>query len=120
MPLKPKHPAARHLGPPLVRCSEYLAFVRRHPCIICYRDGAQAHHWGPHGLGKKAPDWLAIPLCAECHRAWHEQPWSITPRDDMSLFSTVSVALEYHAATAQRDLLVAWLMEQEASQPEGF
>jgi hypothetical protein len=48
---------------------KYLAFVRTHPCCACGRmRWVEAAHTGPHGLGQKAPDRDAVPLCVRCHR----------------------------------------------------
>lgn len=51
---------------------QYLQQTRSRPCLLCGSSRAvEAHHEGPHGLGKKTPDWLAVPLCSECHAARH-------------------------------------------------
>lgn len=97
-----------HLGPPLVRCRDYLQFIRGKACLLCDRDGVDAHHYGPHGLGKKAPDWLAVPLCADCHRMVHEQKAELAERYDLT-----PGELDTFVAICQRDLLVEWLMQQE-------
>lgn len=31
----------------------------------------EAHHEGPRGFGEKTTDWLAVPLCSNCHRNRH-------------------------------------------------
>jgi hypothetical protein len=55
----------------------YLSLVRQCPCLKCGLDGfSEAAHvrmnsgaHGKHnGLGKKAADRFALPLCAGCHR----------------------------------------------------
>lgn len=51
----------------------YLAWVRRLPCLGCGRGGpSDAHHeWldaSDHGVGFRAPDHQALPLCRRCHR----------------------------------------------------
>ena len=55
------------------RDPEYLASVRKEPCIWCGKANcSEAHHLkmaGVTGTSLKAPDWMAIPLCSECHRA---------------------------------------------------
>lgn len=59
-----------------MRDPQYLAFIRRQPCLACRRGSpvvhisrTEAHHYGPHGLSQKAPDRMAIPLCGiEHHR----------------------------------------------------
>lgn len=54
---------------------QYLAFIRRQPCLVCKRP-AEPHHlrglrYGT-GTGVKAPDEWAIPLCPEHHRELHD------------------------------------------------
>jgi len=49
----------------------YLAAVRRLPCIVCRCDNRdiEAHHAGKNpGVGLKAPDITAVPLCRRHHR----------------------------------------------------
>jgi hypothetical protein len=57
-----------------VRDAAYLDFIRTLPCCVC-RAGeisqysiTEAAHTGVRGLGQKASDTEAIPLCAEHHR----------------------------------------------------
>jgi hypothetical protein len=57
----------------------YLANVRRLPCSLHRgRDGrtcngrVHAHHAGERpGMGRKASDFTAVPLCAQHHAEWH-------------------------------------------------
>jgi hypothetical protein len=49
----------------------YLAWVRQQPCSVCGRWGSEAHHTGRHGVGQRAHDHTAVPLCHACHMAWH-------------------------------------------------
>ena len=52
-----------------VRDAAYLGWIRTLTCVACQREGrSEAAHTGDHGLGQKAPDTDAIPLCAACHR----------------------------------------------------
>lgn len=52
-----------------VRDLKYRALLRKLCCIVCgsYR-GVEAAHFGPHGVGQKASDLDALPLCYRCHR----------------------------------------------------
>ena len=52
-----------------VRDERYLAFLRKLCCIACgsFRS-VEAAHFGPHGIGQKASDLDALPLCRKCHR----------------------------------------------------
>ena len=61
----------------IVRSDEYLDYVRSHPCMACgTTEDVQAHHWAPRGkgggMGIKADDFCAVPLCAEHHGYWHQ------------------------------------------------
>lgn len=54
---------------------QYLAYIRRQPCLICRRP-AEPHHlrglrYGS-GTGLKAPDEWAVPLCPDHHRELHD------------------------------------------------
>lgn len=53
----------------------YLAWVRTLDCCACgpdQRTQTQAHHYGPRPKGRKTDDWLSAPLCALCHRHFHQ------------------------------------------------
>lgn len=50
--------------------AEYLLHTRNQCCLCCGKQGAEVHHLkvsGYTGTAFKAPDWLSIPLCHECH-----------------------------------------------------
>jgi hypothetical protein len=63
----------------------YLRDVKRLRCLAASSPGrhlfpnlptpcrgpVEAHHAGPRGMGQKAPDDTAIPLCTRHHRDWH-------------------------------------------------
>lgn len=57
------------------RDSKYLAFVRTHRCIDCGSVAPiEAHHWGEGGgTSMKCDDRRTVPLCAPCHRHYHDQ-----------------------------------------------
>lgn len=57
------------------RDREYRKFIRSLPCLVCCSiRRVEAAHFGPHGLGQKASDLTAIPLCKLHHR---KGPYSI-------------------------------------------
>ena len=63
------------------RSERYLAFVRSLPCCACGGQAHSAHHvigiWHASGMGLKAPDSLAMPVCdgpGGCHQAIHASP----------------------------------------------
>jgi hypothetical protein len=54
------------------RDPKYLKAIRSMRCVLDHtgecRGSVEAAHTGAHGLGQKASDYRAIPLCAEHHR----------------------------------------------------
>jgi len=60
------------------RCPEYLAWIRMLPCAVCSRvsggatvvEAAHTNVLGPRGIGQKASDFSAIPLCSAHHREY--------------------------------------------------
>ncbi len=68
-PLRRKPPKKRKGADPA-----YLAFLRTRPCLLCDRKAyaqasrTEAAHTGVRGLGQKAPDKEALPLCGSHHR----------------------------------------------------
>lgn len=66
---------------------DYLGWVRARACVLaplgCF-GRVQAHHAGTdRGMGQRAHDDTAIPLCAHHHRAWHDlgQPFRAMTKD---------------------------------------
>lgn len=53
------------------RDERYLAFIRSLPCCICRIKPCDPHHSETGGLGIKASDLTAIPLCRICHSICH-------------------------------------------------
>ena len=63
------------------RDSKYLQWIRTLPCSVCCTTrNIEAAHTGPHGLGQKAPDAAAIPLCAMHHRTANDSYHKLGPR----------------------------------------
>lgn len=64
--------------PKTFRSKPYLAFVRKHKCLVCHSlAGIVAHHEGL-GLnmqGGKPPDSHCVPLCLQCHIFRHSLEW---------------------------------------------
>jgi DNA recombination protein Rad52 len=57
-----------------LRDKDHLQFVASHPCLVCGRQPAEAHHLKfsqPSALGRKASDAFTVPLCALHHRDLH-------------------------------------------------
>ena len=93
----PKPRPARHSGeiataidkseltlsePRRVRNKAHLRFVASHPCMVCGRAPADAHHLRyaqPRAMGRKVSDEFTVPLCRihhdELHRCGKEEQW---------------------------------------------
>ncbi len=68
--------------PKRIRCKDHLRFVASHPCAVCGRSPAHAHHVRhaqSRGLGLKVSDEFTVPLCATHHHQIHttgkEREW---------------------------------------------
>ena len=68
--------------PRRLRDRDHLKFVATHPCLICGRRPADAHHLRfaqSRALGRKVSDEFAVPLCRghhrEVHRCGDEAAW---------------------------------------------
>lgn len=47
----------------------YLAWVAQQNCVLCGAVGVHCHHIREgQGMSQRASDYLAIPLCPECHQ----------------------------------------------------
>lgn len=60
--------------PHTYRSKKYLSFIREKPCLICGDPNTVPHHegLGLNMMGGKSPDSHAVPLCALCHRRYHD------------------------------------------------
>jgi hypothetical protein len=68
--------------PRRIRDREHVKFVAQHPCLVCGRQPADAHHLRftqTRALGRKVSDEFTVPLCRghhrEVHRAGDEAAW---------------------------------------------
>ena len=55
----------------------YIAWLHTLPCCADWsgrdcRGRIEAHHTGRRGMGQRAHDHTAIPLCTQHHRSWHD------------------------------------------------
>lgn len=58
-----------------LRDKNHLKFVSTHPCLVCGRSPADAHHLRfaqPSALGRKVSDEFTVPLCRAHHRELHQ------------------------------------------------
>ena len=56
------------------RDKSHLKFVASHPCLVCGRSPADAHHLRftqPRSIGRKVSDEFTVPLCRTHHRDNH-------------------------------------------------
>ncbi len=53
------------------RSSAYMAHVRTFPCCVSGELTEEAHHHGPHAMGRKGPDWTCVPLSHAEHERFH-------------------------------------------------
>ena len=57
-----------------LRDKDHRRFVSTHPCVVCGRTPADAHHLRfaqPRALGRKVSDEFTVPLCRGHHRELH-------------------------------------------------
>jgi hypothetical protein len=57
------------------RDKAHLKFVASHPCLVCGRSPADAHHLRftqPRAMGRKVSDEFTVPLCRTHHRENHQ------------------------------------------------
>lgn len=88
---------------------EYLAWLRKQPCACS--DGrcsgrVEVSHLRDHtGIGRKAPDYDAIPKCRSHHRAWEERRlpfnWSQETRVLWFRSRAIEYATMYHLQTGR-------------------
>lgn len=71
----------------IFRDSKHLSFVRTLPCSVltCQREVVDACHTGAHGLGQKAPDTSAVPLCRAHHKEYDANPRAFTQKYGISM-----------------------------------
>lgn len=85
------------------RSKKYLTWlVKNLPCCVCGARADHAHHiigvghYG--GMGTKAPDSLAMPVCCRHHDEIHRDP-NIWPDQFQWVMETLQKALEERAPT---------------------
>lgn len=65
------------------RNQDYLSWVKQQPCVACGHPVSDAHHvkgYGLSGMGAKASDLTAFPLCRTCHSDLHDNGWRFWER----------------------------------------
>ena len=75
MPANPKGQKVNRIKPGRTKDKAHLQFVASLPCCICGQFGSQAHHLmradPKRGIGRRAGDEYAIPLCLNHHTGLH-------------------------------------------------
>jgi hypothetical protein len=89
--------------PKPMRDAKYMAWVRdQHCCCVlgCGLAANEAHHHGPRGMGQKTHDQLVLPMCARCHREFHDTGTvNGMTREDFDAFASrvqVGLMLDYY------------------------
>jgi len=81
-----------------LKSKKYLNFVRTLPCVITGQYGVDAHHMighGQGGMGLKASDYFAFPLCRELHDELHRHGWVLWEQEHGSQWSYVAQTLHH-------------------------
>ena len=79
--------------PKTARNPRYLKWIRSKPCLNGHLYNVAPHHEGNRGMGIKASDFDALPLCFECHRKRHDKgrsiwnEWGIDPVEKIKQFN---------------------------------
>jgi hypothetical protein len=94
--------------PRRVRDRDHVKFVATHPCLVCGRKPADAHHLRfaqSRALGRKVSDEFTVPLCRGHHRELHHAG------DEVAWWTRVGI----EPLVAARDL---WLESHPIVRPE--
>ena len=88
----------------MFRSKKYLAYIKSKPCLICGSTATEPHHepLGKAGMGIKAPDSHAVPLCHEHHVLRHSRGMSIYPAYIDIPMCIISLLTSYLDATDSR------------------
>jgi hypothetical protein len=64
----------------------YLRWIKLFNCIVCgSAKQVDAAHCGPHGLGQKASDYNALPMCRVCHEGFDGGPVGFAERHSLAV-----------------------------------
>lgn len=102
------------------RSEAYLAWVRSLPCCVCGAPANAVHHligiWQMGGMGLKAPDSMAMPVCDgpgdTCHRRIHNEQ-ALRDRQPAFLRDTLSRAVRAFGGETKAELIKAWRIIEE-------
>jgi len=95
---------------PRIVSINFLAYVRTLPCCNCQTTSpSDPHHEGRRGVGQKAHDVLAVPLCRPCHSIYTDTNCLPDPQAKLRSREQSLHILQ----TTQRDLLLCLLHRLE-------
>ena len=73
------------------QASLHMARVAELPCAVCGSAPVEVHHiLEGRTPGRKAPDWLTVPLCPSCHRDNHNgihgqrRMWDVMRKNELT------------------------------------
>jgi hypothetical protein len=99
---QPVQKARRKNAESRFRSERYLRFVRSLSCCVCGGPADSAHHvigiWYVGGMGLKAPDSLAMPVCdgpGGCHARIHADPLLQSMQPDWLIQTLTAGAREF-------------------------
>lgn len=78
---------------------KYLDRVASLPCVLCGAHGVHIHHVREgQGMAQRAPNWLAVALCPDCHTGstgihGNRQRMKLQKVDEMDLLARTIEAL---------------------------
>ena len=81
------------------RSSAYMAHVRMFACCVSGELTEEAHHHGPHAMGRKGPDWTCVPLSHAEHERFHRTG---------AFRGMTREETDAHAIKAQIECMTAW------------
>lgn len=81
------------------RSSAYMAHVRTFACCVSGELTEEAHHHGPHAMGRKGPDWTCVPLSHAEHERFHRTG---------AFRGMTREETDAHAIKAQIECMTAW------------
>lgn len=96
---------------------EWLDVVAGHGCILCrvvygeYVPAAVHHIRDGAGMAQRAPDFLTLPLCPECHQGRHgihgdRQRFKLAGHDELSLLAILWSRLLKNATRASLGIVL--------------
>ena len=78
-----------------MRPRKYIEVIKSLPCALCGASGpSDAHHIREgQGMAQRADDFLAIPLCKDCHQGQHNgihgnrAMWKVMKKTELDLLA---------------------------------